>query len=780
MAEGTSPAGESFAGHVISAAGHAWNTLDMSLTGSLRRLFSDADRTVRDWNRKSITEHRVSIGMSAFARRGAQAVIAQAGPGAAFHLHQGKVEAYHADEEHNRPLGSGDIDPQLTRIDFAPGDRVLLISTAALEEMDNELVSGILGLEGEKILAELYHRIQHLRDVTVLFVQRPAAPAFEPEAAAEDEYVIGAEAVEPIAEHTVPEPPEAEHVEPNAPEPREETGGSFQPSLFIDDSNEDMVVAARRKLVSVTARARQAVAPIALADLPEPLRRAAGENPMTLLAAERRAHSALSAAAVGGYRLAGHGPASFDGATNDARRRHRRDSFTRSLSRGEPPPRPEPVLEDVPRADDLAEDFRARNSVAGPMAETIAVDNEASLQSGAPLVRLRPSMGGRWKGGGALSKRRHVPIAQQPPTWLVILVGLGILLTLVGFLVVPGMLEDQGEGKYASLISEAQRHIATARANPDPAAQRAEYREARALLLEARDTTASGPEAEPLIGEVAAALQLMDAVREPASVETVASLEQFGEKPVAAARLVVGGDHAYILDSASSQVIDISISTAERRVIFGEDREAGRGQPLAIAYGEAAGSASLLVIDANKALWAINAEGEARQLDFAAPKALTPTDLALYSGDLYVLDAAAAVIWRFVPTGSGYGAAPETALETPDLAAARRMFVDGEIVTSDADGTLHLFVNQLSLVLSEAGIDERLVEARQPNRFGKNGDIAIVDAPNDRIVVFRSDGAFDHQYRHKSFAGIAALSMHEGLGYVFAGGQLQRVQFDAQ
>ncbi|MBK9342948.1 MAG: hypothetical protein IPN07_07890 [Dehalococcoidia bacterium] len=86
LAEGTTPAGEAFAGHVISDLGQVFAGLDMSLTGSLGRLFQEAERNVGDWNRKSIAQHRVALGLSAFGRRGEQAVIAQAGPTAAFLL----------------------------------------------------------------------------------------------------------------------------------------------------------------------------------------------------------------------------------------------------------------------------------------------------------------------------------------------------------------------------------------------------------------------------------------------------------------------------------------------------------------------------------------------------------------------------------------------------------------------------------------------------------------------------------------------------------------------
>ena len=122
LAEGTTPAGDAFAGHVVSALGHAFAALDMSLTGSLRRLFIEAERNLHDWNRKSIAQHRVAIGLTAFGRRGEQAIIAQAGPSIAYHFHQGRVTAYPARDEHSRAIGSGPVEPELTRIPFESGD----------------------------------------------------------------------------------------------------------------------------------------------------------------------------------------------------------------------------------------------------------------------------------------------------------------------------------------------------------------------------------------------------------------------------------------------------------------------------------------------------------------------------------------------------------------------------------------------------------------------------------------------------------------------------------
>ncbi|MGE5596236.1 MAG: hypothetical protein ACM3S1_09400, partial [Hyphomicrobiales bacterium] len=643
----------------------------------------------------------------------------------------------------------------------------------------------------EKILGEIYHRLQHLRNLTVLLIQKPPARGRgdrQEAPAASDEYVIDA-----TGPQSAPPPSRGASEQPKEPPAQqrpllqqifEANSKSYQPSLFIDDHSQDAILMARQRLVEVSSRARYAsMAHVAPEDIPEPLQRVAGENRLALLAADHRARAAVGAASIANGRPARPpAPQPLD-AANDSRRRAHRGSFTRGLVHDEPPPKPIPALEDAPLVDDLAEDLRSRASSAvnSRMSEAIAGDNAASLSNGGSLVRVRDGMSGRWKGGGTLSQKRTVVGGTMPPTWLVIVVGLGILLTLVGIVTVPGMLSDQAEERYATLLDEAEQHIATANANPDPAGRRAELTEAQGILLEARDAENAGPEANQLLDEVAGALNVMDAIREPVAVEQIASLEQFGDKPVAAARLVVGDGHAYILDGSASQVIDVALDGSDRKVVFAEDKDAKHGQPLAADYlgTQDIGGPALLVVDSNKALWAINAAGEVRQLDFAAPKGMNVTDIAIFGRDLYVLDAPASKILQFTPTDNGYGVAPRGVLDTPDLAAARRLMVDNEIVTSDADGTVRRFVNQLSLVLSEAGIDTRLAEARQPNRIGSEGNIAMVDAPNNRIVVLRPDGAFDHQYRHKDFTSITALTMKDGIGYAFAGGKLLRVVFEA-
>jgi len=789
LAEGTTPAGEAFAGHVVSAIGHAFAALDMSLTGSLGRLFTDASRNLADWNRKSIAQHRVSIGLTCFGHRSGQAVIAQAGPSIAFHCHAGQVTPYYPTGDSAEAIsGSGPASPQLTRIDFAPGDRLLLVSTATLSDVDDELIAGILQLPPDQILPDMYRRVQHLRHITVVLVTAPGGEAAYP---AEENGSI-------VIDATAPAPPPEATPAPVAP--AHEPAPTYQPSLFIDDEQEDVVFSARRQLLEIHPRPQieQAV-PVMVADAPAPLLRASGETTATLarIAADTHARAAISRAAVATmtatttapmaavrpqWRRIEHPMAEAPiGPGNDSRRKPRRESFTRSLvTPGAPPPPPELLTEDIPLVDDLAAGRRAHAAAvaggpAAPASGTIASENGAVINGGGSLVRVRDSMGGRWKGNNTFGRRTTA--AQLPPTWLVIAVGLGILLLLVGFVTVPPMLESDRSGRYVELVDGAAQRLASAGVLSDPAQRRTALTEAQAMLLEARDIDGSGTQAEQLYNEVAGALQVMDHVVAPAAVEVVASLEQFGEKAVAVKRMAVGPNAAFVIDANSAQVIAIPLAGGDPRAIYAEARDQQRGTPVAIASLDASdlGGPVLLIADNLNHLWAHSDDGGLRAVAFNVPDGLAVTDIAVYGRDLYVLDSGQKAVFRYTQNSSGFAAQPVRALTSDELASARRIMVDTEIIISAQDGTLLRFINdQVSITLSQAGIDKPLVAPATAQPLSRN-EIALLDASNDRVVVFRRDGAFDRQYRHKDFRAASAFAVRDGQVYIFSDSRLRKV-----
>ena len=79
----------------------------------------------------------------------------------------------------------------------------------------------------------------------------------------------------------------------------------------------------------------------------------------------------------------------------------------------------------------------------------------AAMAGGAPLIRPRHNMGGRWKGGNAFGGRTTLG-GQLPPTWMVSLGALVVLLLLAGILTVPRMLSEDNHQRVQTLLEGAQ------------------------------------------------------------------------------------------------------------------------------------------------------------------------------------------------------------------------------------------------------------------------------------------------------------------------------------
>ncbi len=104
LAEGTTPAGNEFAGHLVSQAERSWKTLDLSLTGALIHLFDEAQHALREWNGRSISQHRVGLGLSCLAQWGNRSVLATRGPASVIHISGATATRHEPDDEHAEPM----------------------------------------------------------------------------------------------------------------------------------------------------------------------------------------------------------------------------------------------------------------------------------------------------------------------------------------------------------------------------------------------------------------------------------------------------------------------------------------------------------------------------------------------------------------------------------------------------------------------------------------------------------------------------------------------------
>ena len=274
------------------------------------------------------------------------------------------------------------------------------------------------------------------------------------------------------------------------------------------------------------------------------------------------------------------------GVPTKSAREHRNRSFSRALRSASDLPAPPAAATGARPVSEMASERRADADVyRQPEAlrvGTLAADGIPGSKQG-PLVRMRADMGGRWKSGGTIGGGTAIGM---PPTWFVALAGITVFLVLIGFLVVPGMLEEESVQQQAALLDDAQQQLQIARVQPNPSEMRIALNEAHATALEALAYNADSAFAQAVVNEVAGAITLLDAITSPASVESVGSLEQFGDRPVAAARLVIGNTEAYILDVSSGAVIALDLTSGDAAVVYESDEQHAR--PIALAFAELA------------------------------------------------------------------------------------------------------------------------------------------------------------------------------------------------
>lgn len=776
LAEGTTPAGEAFAGHVVSAVGTAWSGFDMSLSGSLTAAFREAERNIWEWNRKSIAQHRVSIGLTCFAHRGNQAIVAQAGPSIAFHLHLGKLHAYFPRGDKAKAIGSGaPPEPYLTRVEFAAGDRLLLISTSGVDEVDQELIGGILALPGQQALQDLYQRVRGLRHLTALLVAAPESAGEREEAAPRQE------ATEPAPDLVI--------------DATGEQDPGYQPSLFIDDEHQAEVEAARQALVSIATRAsarKAPEAPLTRQVAVEPLQRAVGESVTIRDLADRireRRQAAMAAplpssavvrapAPPAASTVAPHTPRPIWNSREPAPRATTRtadgraQSFSRRLATDAAPAvTASSTSQPAPPVGELAAE-RTRSLQASSTAPAYAGEAGSVVRGGSPLVRPRDSMGGRWKGNGSLSGRRTATGGGWFNDRTLLFGGLMLVALLVvmwaASQIIGGRQVDPVE-----LLAEAQIQFDTAQRTIDPTVRRAMLTDAEALILEAHTAGGETVESRQLFNQVAGALNVLNAVVAPAAVETVADLSQFGAQPVTPAEMEVGAGYVFLLDTATAQVIAQPINGSPASVVFAQDDEASRQRPMAIAMM----SNGLLVLDGGGRFWLVFPGYPSEMVALNPGNGIAVTDIAVHNGDLYVLDSSQGAVFRYKPTDGGFANAPEVHLAAPELKQAVRLLVDGEVMTVTADGTLNRYANGAVLTLSQAGIDRPVAAVNQPRTFDGGSTVAIPDPENDRIVVLRRDGTFDRQFKHDALVGLQALALDGDTGYLFSRGKVRRIDW---
>src|SRR3990172_4150872 len=83
---------EDYCRDLADVIGKQFRERRLSLTGGILRSLKAAHESLRDWNRRSLKQHRVAAGVSCLALRGGEAYLGQVAPAAAALLHDGSLE----------------------------------------------------------------------------------------------------------------------------------------------------------------------------------------------------------------------------------------------------------------------------------------------------------------------------------------------------------------------------------------------------------------------------------------------------------------------------------------------------------------------------------------------------------------------------------------------------------------------------------------------------------------------------------------------------------------
>ena len=171
-----------FCEDVAGAVADLFVSEELSLTGGLVRAIRRAHANLAEWNRRSLREHRVAVGVTCVVLRDGEATIAQAGPGLVYLVSSdGTRRVTTAGEPAASPLGSdGEITPQFVAAQTADTS-ILLLSSFAETTAGPSAISRAFTPHTDRLLTDLFVQVRNVPDVHAVYItdapdERPAEP----------------------------------------------------------------------------------------------------------------------------------------------------------------------------------------------------------------------------------------------------------------------------------------------------------------------------------------------------------------------------------------------------------------------------------------------------------------------------------------------------------------------------------------------------------------------------------------------------------------------------
>ncbi len=689
---------------VLQTVGRTFGHAQYSITGNLLLALGQAHHNLLSWNRSSLPEHRMGIGVSALAVAGAEAYLAQAGPSVAFWAHSGRVERLEPlEQEARRPLGEGDtLDPWFHRLELAQGDRIALLSGALAGRLDAAAIARTLQLDPDAAIAELFRLTQRERDCGVLLISVVGElTAEEPRHSDEDEPGQESRGLAPL-----PGPSRGAGRGSMPPVPMRGAGGGSDQAEPPGESD-----GGRSPGRGIFGRGE-----------PEPRRDEPLPEPPIKPERPRRAPSPL-----------GRNPFRIVHAAHP----DHGDGVLRIL--GEERPRKPPTA--------------PKHALATPEAVL-----EAANRLAGPRVRMRGSP----PGFSSLSRSRR-PL--RP--FLLGGAGLIGLIALV-WLGLPALANSGRSQRFDSLLRSAQSELSGAQATSDLSKRRELLNQAQSNVDEARRLKPGDTQAAPIATSVADALSVLNAVYPLQDVPDLADLSPAGLTASSTVEVAAGDSALFVLDAAIGKVFSVSRDASVPPAVAYEDGSqidgvtAGKARHIAWLPPQGGEKGTLLILDAGHHLFGLTG-GNLRAMALrGVDQWKSDTAMAVANADLYVLDAAAGTVWRYAPSADGFNTEPAPAIQRPDVRNATGMSVIGGIFLTDQNGGIRHFADSQELQFQLAGIDKAPAAAQPLLYDAQSGALYLPDRGNSRIVVLDANGTFKRQLTHARLAGLRGAAVDPG------------------
>ncbi len=145
------------------------------------------------------------------------------------------------------------------------------------------------------------------------------------------------------------------------------------------------------------------------------------------------------------------------------------------------------------------------------------------------------------------------------------------------------------------------------------------------------------------------------------------------------------------------------------------------------------------------------------------PKWKEIDDLAFFSGNVYLLDAKANQIWKYLPTSNGYSDPRNYFSDktTPNLSGALKMQIESSVYVLKSSGEILRFTKGESDSFSYSGLDKNVKNPKSLFTSSDTDNLYLLDSGNSRLLVLNKGGAYISQYIGDKFAAASDIVVSE-------------------